>query len=1325
MHYSPDNYKYPILAKARTIVAKAVGTLKEAGDGPVRLGAPDTYKHFRGITQAELQSGQFTRPITVTDIETGNNDQVISVAAIKGVIDTGTGEFRVLDTLEKYYTPEKTYSQSFNMSREVHGLTGKKIESLRQLQSAAYSEKYDQQEAADLLKFMHGSLIVGHNVEEFDFTRLGIASKLQGEDILDTLVWAENAGVPRGKRGLSKMFRHYTGRSLKAAGYSHHFGFHDVLSNVELLSALYMQEGRAGRDLRFVANHKGFSYGAYEGAAGTAIIKGGYYKGRGPGGLENYMYEDEFDENGVFEYDYDENGRRVLPDGYSEEEARAWEDPEELGLTQSNLFRLEADDTFKALREEMARVRETMLGYSVSQKQALVRYLAGKDIETGREYLKGLKYKDEAVDDIMRQVLPLRIDKERKEAKRREAQALVQREKASSYIDHMFRKGDISENDYRWLSDVNTEGSGFSPQDIIYMARENRDVLADRRRRVQEHRVAQDAATLGELNSFARDLNEQDTSPFDRDESFRKSKYLDKIQRKKLITEEQRASLDLVGSYDDLVDATESVIESNERLLKIYEAIGKIRPYDINQLISSAKNQWGGIMSSSKGVIPNFIRNPIGRLGDAAFNSIDSRVAPWNAFNRVWNSGIGQTLTTVAGAFGGIPGMMIGGAVSGGVSALSQIVGNVTQAKMETRMLGIQQNLNTLGAMISWISTPFQMLHKAIKLVTGAFGGLSLKLNNIMGGGIGMMSQLGNPLEELTGVNYLDYQRAGLVDMASLLRGGSTNTAIEQLAIMQRDLYRYGKVDTDKMIAANMLGVFGEAFTPTTDAAGTYYSIANKILSNLKSVTPGSDEERNIMYYVNKLNPTLAQTIRSANLLGVSDIRQLANPDLTGNRMYWRPITQGQNGEEAQFRRTQFEYGVATQQFGYSKMRLADRLWNAVGRDLYNGINRVVDALADGRWKDALNDAGELWESLKEKGKKVWEEMNEDNKLGETLSKGLNKGLSLIKEWGWKVSVGIIDIWNQIFGKVLEKSQGLIAYLSTIKVGLDYDKKTKQVSFNFGSIKDYKPQGDDKIFNANSYRGSIKISGPLKGKSEIAKLARVLYPDASDEELYDLTVDNLKQAWVLRGNPSAQLPLVFPPNKSDNAKIFNGAGQAQPLMEGAALYAREIFPDASVEQLASLTLGDLKREYRRRDHSADDITEAMFGVKNLQYTWEDANYLLDFLGMKGADVPLADAAATYAADWNDYTSINRKEAYDSVGIMPMYEKMTKTLMEDIIPTIEKRVMSKDNEINIEIVNKEGKTSVDVNGRTVVDSSGIPVLSQMVLDGTKISASKRN
>jgi hypothetical protein len=242
---------------------------------------------------------------------------------------------------------------------------------------------------------MKGSLVVGHNVEEFDFSRLGIASALQNEDILDTLVWAENAGIRKGHRGLAKVFKTLTGRTLKQAGYSHHFGFHDVLSNAEVLSAIYRQQTTAGRDARFVVNKRGYSYGAFEPAAGTAIIKGGYYLGRGPHGLEHYMYEDEVDERGEFEYDYDENGRRILPEGYHEEDWSNFIDSDEgEGASFSHLFAAEASQTFRALKEELERVRESMLGYKVSQKNALIRYIAGKDIPYARKYMKNLGYND-------------------------------------------------------------------------------------------------------------------------------------------------------------------------------------------------------------------------------------------------------------------------------------------------------------------------------------------------------------------------------------------------------------------------------------------------------------------------------------------------------------------------------------------------------------------------------------------------------------------------------------------------------------------------------------------------------------------------------------------------------------------------------------------------------------------------------------------------------------------------------------------------------------------------------------------------------------------
>lgn len=1089
MHNHPNNYLHVIAAKAHAAVAKQYGSLKEASDGPTRLGAPDTYQHFRGITSAELQSGRFTRPITVTDIETGHNDQPISVAALKGVIDKQTGEFRVLDTYERYYIPEKTYSQSFNMAREVHKLTKGKIEALRMMQQASYGEKYNQQEAADLLRFMKGSLVVGHNVEEFDFTRLGIAQSLQQEDILDTLVWAENAGVPRGKRGLSKLFKHYTGRSLTKAGYSHHFGFHDVLSNAELLSALYMNKSIAGRDLRFVAGHQGFSYGAYEGVAGTAIIKGGYYQGRGPRGLEHYMYEDEFDEygkpkttgRGSLEWEYDENGRRILPEGFSD--TGEWDDPEELGMGAGNIFRLEANNTFRALREELQRVREATIGYSVAQRHRLTRYIANKDPEMAEKYLRGLKYNDKQVEEMMSQAMPLRLAAERKSAEHRSLAMAASREKVTDLIGHMFRTGDISRTEYQWLSDVNDDSSGYSPRELVYRAKEMAAERADRLKEIRAQRLFEEG----------------------------KEHKIDRYKKHHYLSEADEAALRATKTYEELADAIDDVTKKNQDLMKVYQTFTDIKPYDVNQYIASAKKQWGGIMGASQGVVPNFIRNPVSRLGDAFFNAVDRSVSPWNAFNRTWNSGIGQAITGGLGAAFGLPGMMIGGTLSGVVNAGSQIYGNYKQAHAEMNMLNIQNNLNTLGAMISWISTPFQLLHKAIKLVTGAFGGLTFKLNSIMGNGINSMSQLGNPLEQMTGVGYSEYQGLGLVDMASLLKGGSTNAAIEDLAIMQRDLYRYGKVDTEKMLAANMLGVFEEAYTPTTDTTSSYFTMANKILRSMQGMN--GTEKTNVLYYANKISPTLAQTIRSADLLGVTDIRQLEEPDATGNKMYWRKLSEGTDGEEGAFRRTQYEYNIAKQQFGFSKMRIADKLWNAIGRDTYNGINEVIDKLQAGNWKDAWESIKTSWEKLKDQFLKIWEgDGEEGTSLKDRVGKGLETAWDKIKDWGLTIANGIIDIWDQIFRAVLEKSQGLIAYLSTVQVGFEKDKKTGKWGVTLTSIKDA-TDGGRNVYSgsANSWTGEYYVEGANKGMEGYAALVDALFPDMTDWEKQFLTRETLTE----------------------------------------------------------------------------------------------------------------------------------------------------------------------------------------------------------------------
>ena len=502
--------------------------------------------------------------------------------------------------------------------------------------------------------------------------------------------------------------------------------------------------------------------------------------------------------------------------------------------------------------------------------------------------------------------------------------------------------------------------------------------------------------------------------------------------------------------------------------------------------------------------------HPISRLGDATFNAVDRSVAPWNALNRTWNSGIGSALTGALTAGMGPMGLGIGMAATGVVNAGTQIFGNYKQAQMEMAGLNIQNNLNTLGAMISWISTPFQLLHKALKLAIGSLSGFSLKLNSIMGSGINLMSQMGNPLTEMTGVDYLKYQGTTLTDLASLQSRGSTNSAIESFATMQRNLYRFGQVDTSKLLAANMLGVFNEAFSPTTDTEGAYYSMGNKLLNTLKTQSPS--QQADTLYYVNQLNSSLAQTLRSAVLMGVSDLHQLTDPSAF-NYVYWNPIddsdkTRDKRGvtEAGRFRITQYEYGAAKQQFGNSKMRFADRLWNSIGRDIYNGLNELVDKAAGGDWRGVLESAGDMWAELKTKFSEVWNGKDGEGGIGEKITGGLNTAWESIKKWAMRIANGIIDVWDQIFLAVLNKAQGVIAYLSTVQVDFVKDKKTGKWGIDISTIGSVA----DLDMNADVYDSTGRVH---KGMEDIDKLASQYIPYYEENKLYKHTkVSDVMQA---------------------------------------------------------------------------------------------------------------------------------------------------------------------------------------------------------------------
>lgn len=1057
-----------------------------ADDGPVALGSRNLYKHFRGITQAELNSGRFTAPITFLDIETGHNYTPISTAALKGVIDRRTGEFRVLDVMERYYVPQNTQTASFNISKETHRITPEKARAWRALQGAIYSEIYDQGEQQRLVDFLRGSTIAGHNIEDFDLDKLGLRTIAQDFNVIDTLAIAENLGIRRGQRGLAPMFKKFTGRSLKKAGYSHHIGFHDVMSNAELFSKLYTLGDKAGRDIRYVVNHKGVSYATYEPTVGTSIVRGGFYNAKGHGGVQKYMYEEDFDEGAVFEWKYDENGRRILPEGYSEEVDDDVEIPLDVGSTDwaSAKINNQIASAYQALAEELQRVREYSIGFNFSQENQLHARLANMPDDLARKYARNRGYKGKKLDKLMKDVKIIRYSKERRRAAQENRTAARQEKQVQDYLDHLYRSGDLGKGDYEWLSQVNyVKDSGFSPTAVKYMAQEKASERADRMR-----------------EAHSRNVDEQ-----------RKERYLDRMERKHLITKGDRTNLEqLTGSYEDLVDATDDVIEKNKQLLGVYQKFAEIKPYDVNQYLNSAKNQWGGTMKAAQGVLPQFLLNPIGRLGEAAFNYQEGKLAPWNAFTRTWNETAGQ----IGGAalHYGIKTMnpwAIGiGAVTGTVGAVSQIYGNYKQQQMETKMLGIQNTLNTLGLITSWITTPFKLLQRAAKLLTGSFAGLTLSINKFMQNGIGEMSQMGNPLTELTGINYAAYEGTTMMDIASLFNRGSMNSVYEDFANQQKAFYTMGQVNQNRLIASSLLGIYSDVYNPSTDTKGTYNAMVNKLLASMQGQT--TEQKQRTMYLAAQIDSNLPGLLRTANMLGVTDINTLTDPGRRG--MYWRPLSDSQ---ETAYRWTQYEYGAAQQQWGRSKMKIANIVWQAVGKDFYNGVNGVVDRMASNDWKGALDEVANWWDTFKGKVTKAWDSIKAslNGKDGDESSVGSWShsfkllGLQIVKI-ALDVSQTILNIWNSIMIQLADKAEGLIAYLSTLS--LTPHMKDGKIWFEMNHIGTAEAK-HGLVYETDYWNsGTIKKQGAAAGMAGYAALADIIYgPDASykkatltDEQLY-------------------------------------------------------------------------------------------------------------------------------------------------------------------------------------------------------------------------------
>ena len=974
------------------------------------------------------------RLFTTLDIETDDYGRPISISASRLQWNNKLKTFNAIDSFQRFYlSKNEDLLETFN----VHGMTSAKLLSLRDQQGAKYSLRFGDKERQALREYLGDSIVVGHNIVDFDLNRLFPDNPISNSTI-DTLKAARSAWYGR-ENALHNVFYRLYGKTMEEMGLSHHDPNADTIASAMIAAKMMSAKGITAAAMRYVMQSSDPAHIAEWDSMMQSMITTGTYRDMY---REGNLYEVFKDMSEILEA----NGKPVGSQKEFEQAGIEVKEHGELLSPDSNVTIQHLQDSINVLAAEINKGKGTGIVGHLSQELF-------ESVNTFNTYKHF---------DLVRRV---------KGASSREQ------------IDAMHRAyGQV-------------EGSEWTS-------------------------IVEAAKTWREAE--------------DRDKKVNYYKQIDKYRRRGDLTKDQYDELHNIEhikmSYDELKDATEEMIEANQKLTQTYKTLMKIGPYDPNQYLNSAKNQWSGITGAARGVIPSFIRNPLSRLGDAAFNSLDRYMAPLNATTRTWNAVGTPLLSTIGIATGGPVGGLLGAGIGATIGGATQIFGNYKQAKMEMAGNLLQNNLNTLGAMISWITTPFQLLGKAIKLVTGAFGGLTFKLNNFMGSGLDMMNQMGQPLTELTGMGYADFAGSKMLDRASLLPGGSMNSVYENFAYQQQGLYM-GQIDTNRMIASSMLGVYGDVYGSAGEKSDVVYNrMANKLLANMANQSP--EQQARTMYFASQIDKNLPTVLRTANLLGVTDISQLSNPRNRG--MYWNPVGKD---EERDMRWAQYEYGASKEQFGVSKMRFANTLWSKMGgKQLYNAFNELVDTAATGNWEGALKRAGEMWDEFRVRFSGVWEavqktfsgEGGEENGIVKTL-----KAVGLqIENVAISAGLKIVSVWDDIMTHIVERLQGAIAYLSTIHIKPHWDWQNG-LSFEMTSAADAMDQdawrSGDKVYKP--YYGVdaegntvVNYMHAQKGKEGLAALAEYLYPGDSQEAMMkraELTSSDLYYAagqYLMGGN---------------------------------------------------------------------------------------------------------------------------------------------------------------------------------------------------------------
>ena len=1055
-----------------------------------------------------------TKPQVFLDIETDDTRRPIAITAVKTRFNNATDKFEVIDALQRYY---KTTDARLKTTGLIHKYTSDTLLQLRQQQGAKYSSTYGISERGILRRWIGNATISGHNIMDFDLPILFSHNQIRDMDVIDTVDIARSIyGTVRGPNDLDSLLKKLTGKNMAAWGLSHHDQNADVKASMLIAQALVRSNTSYAHDIKVVMNTPGLSIAPFEGGQGfgTSIIKGDPTKVGPEYDRTNYLTleermtleEAERKINGQY---YDDNGNEVPADnpGVSLEDTMA-----DLVGDAAEKLRTQAEITPQGINDSLSSsLTNTVERISQTNEQlaTTINQFAGLNRD---RWVKAFSKLGDDANDSMKSDLAraLGIPGEHTINQIWRGSRILNAQnkfgKSFSNLRSLVRAGygglDVVQDIKNTLS-MQPEWGAQESLDI----QNDYDIASQKYAFDEAKREAKREAKINEREEMRRKALAiaAEQHELDRDASKHYGLYKD-YRRGKIKAEDYAYMVNTGAMHSDdaisnLYKKIDEGAESTKRWTNAIDAfkqsVGGV--YDFKRWIDAGHEQSKGVLGALKGLVPSEVLGVGARFNEAFFGA---HYADYYGKRKIIEpiTKIGNAAIAAGFALAPFTGgaSLIASGIGAGVSGITQAVGTYGENKIKEKGQILQSTIHLLGGTMDTILLPFRVLGKVLRTVIKSFLALSGLIGGITIKGLRNMMDMGNPLTSYTGMDYTGYRASVAGDYGALLRKGSLESLRNTFTTDARGLYTVGKLNTNKIVAASMLGVFGDLYNPTS-GGDPVASIANKAYKNMKGAS--AEEKSRIMYLLGEIGGSeLQNLVQSMNTLNMS-YEDITNPAKRG--VTW--TNRNDENLRKRFQLDQYEFQSIGENIKWNGMRIADKLWVKIGKPVYNGLNDIIELIADNNWQGVFDKLKDFWKQVKnwwDNDKDVQDIKNIFNKPIQGLTDGIINGFQSIGTEILKITQKVMhSMWDTVYPFISKLADiDILATLSPFnKDGIQFKSKTpteKEINDEVkklearrkGSWKGTIVEGDPiykEIFQASG--GAVDIRNLSEG--ELKKLA--------------------------------------------------------------------------------------------------------------------------------------------------------------------------------------------------------------------------------------------